>query len=572
MTRLVVESGVDQGMVFPIGQSLVTMGRSASNTIQIVDRKMSRHHAEILYLNGDYVLRDLGSKNGTHVNEVLVTEERVLKSGDRIRVGDTVLVFESEPQESAPSDTTTRIVRITTEPFWGKPTDTMAAVTVPLAPPEEPEVEIKDPHHRLGMLYRVTDTIRSIFGLDELLQKIVEIIYEVLQPDNAFIMLKDERSGELVPRVVKRRESEEEEIMISRSIVDKSLGEKLSVLVSDATSDERFKSSDSIIRHKIRSAICTPLIYKDEILGTIYIDSKSRLISYGKDEMELLTSISGQAAVAIANAKLHARLIEQHKLDRELEIARSIQMNLLPKSYPQIAGYEVSAMSLPAKKVGGDYYDFLEVGKEEVGFVIADVSGKGVAAAILAATLRASIQTNVRESRKGVAKIVSQMNEITCRDTTNNMFATMIFGVLNSKDGAFEYANAGHCRPLIFDNGGKVASLEKGSCFLGLAPNIEYATDKVTLKPGDTMVLYTDGVTDTMNRKGDLYGLNRLIECMKKNLGLAALELRDAICEDVWKYREGAEQFDDFTLVLVRRLSESADSGKEGSKQTGKQA
>jgi sigma-B regulation protein RsbU (phosphoserine phosphatase) len=563
MTRLVVESGVDRGMVFPIGQPVVTMGRSASNAIQIIDRKISRHHAEILYLNGDYILRDLGSKNGTHVNEELVTEERVLNNGDKVRVGETVLVFEREPEETAPSDTTTKIVRITTEPFWGQPTDTLDAVATPAAPPEKREIDIKDSHHRLEILYRVTDTIRSIFSLDNLMQKIVEIIYEVLQPDNAFIMLKDERTGDLVPRVIRRRESEDEAITISKSIVDRCLNEKISVLVSDATSDERFRSSDSVVRHHIRSAICSPLIYKDEILGAIYIDSKSRFVSYGKDELELLTSISSQAAVAIANAKLHARLIEQHKLDRELEIARSIQMNLLPKSYPQIAHYEVAAMSLPAKKVGGDYYDFLDVAENKIGFIIADVSGKGVAAAILAATLRASIQINVPAFGAEVARIVSQMNEITCRDSMNNMFATMVYGVFDTTTGTFEYANAGHCRPLIFESGGKIQSLEKGGCFLGLAPNIEYETEKVTLKPGDTMVLYTDGVTDTMNSKGELYGLDRLTECVKKNLGSPALELRDAIYEDVLKHRGGAEQFDDFTLLLIRKL-------KGGSRQSKK--
>ncbi len=555
MARLVVESGVDGGMIFPLSVPLVSVGRSISNSIQIIDRKISRRHAEVSLRDGKYFFHDLDSKNGSFINENPITKDTLLKNGDRIKVGETTLIYESGPEDSSlVTDTTSRSVKIIEDLDWGTTRGTIAAGSQPSlelkVTPPKPE-SLKDSHKRLAILYQVADAIRNILDLDELLEQIMNIIYNVIQPDRGFIMLRDEHTHELIPRTIKKRSPDEEEITISSTIVDQCLRDRISILVSDAATDRRFSASESVILNKIRSAICSPLIYKDEILGVIYVDTQSRIVSYSKGELELLTGIANQAAMAIANAKLHTRLVEQHKLEKEMEIARTIQMNLLPKVYPALDGFDISAMSLPAKKVGGDYYDFIQLAEGRYAIAIADVSGKGVPAALLLATIRATLQIVAQQKDAIVTSVVSKMNQMTCRDATNDMFVTIVYGILDPAKKIFQYTNAGHSYPLLFDYG-KVRRLQTGGCFLGIMENVEYKAQTIRLKSGQTLVLYTDGVTDTMNASGEIFGLERLKVAIRSKLQCPAQEIRDFIYQTCLDFRSGTEPFDDFTLVILK--------------------
>lgn len=559
MARLLIEQGTDKGMMFPLYHVCTTLGRSSNNTIQIIDRKLSRHHAELYYIDGKYILRDMGSKNGTYLNDSALNQELTLKNGDKIKVGDTILIFESEPSEmSQSSDTTTKVVKFVDDMKWGQTKSTLQAgsqstVTVELDTSGEGEF-LKDSHRRLEILYQVADAIRSILNLNELLEKIMNIIYSVVQPDRGFILLKDDVSGELVPKVVKKRTDVEEESAISSSIVENCIKDKISILVTDASTDQRFSGSESIILNEIRSAICSPIVYKEEILGVIYIDTKSRVVSYGQEELELLTGIANQSAMAIANAKLHKKIIEQQRFEKEMEIATAIQMNLLPKVYPSIQGLEMSAMSMPAKHVGGDYYDFIHINEKRCGFAIADVSGKGVPAAILTSTIRATLRVLGSDKESDILDIIKNLNKITCKDTTNNMFVTLVYGIFDSSTKSFEYINAGHTYPFIISSDNKLVELKTGGCFLGIMEQIDYQKESVKLSPGDTLVFYTDGVTDTMKKDGSTFGTERLIKLIKENKHLPAIEIRNKIYEDTLSFRGDNDQFDDFTLLIVKRI------------------
>jgi serine phosphatase RsbU (regulator of sigma subunit)/pSer/pThr/pTyr-binding forkhead associated (FHA) protein len=557
MARLVIESGVDVGMVFPITAMSITIGRSVSNAIQVIDRKVSRHHVEIFLKESVYYLRDLGSKNGTFMNTKPVTKDVPLSNGAKITIGETTMIYESGPEDvSSLADTTSRNIRIVEDTGWGERMSSIAAGKQPPIELEVPKGEAEfpmDSKKRLAILYQVADAIRNILNLDELLEQIMNIICEVIQPDRGFIMLLDETGRELVPKAVKMMNEEEGEITISSTIVHQCLSDRLSILVSDAASDQRFAASESIIVSKIRSAICSPLIYKDEIFGVIYVDTHKGLVSYGQEELELLNGIANQSAMAIANAKLHARLVEQHKIAKEMEIARTIQMNLLPKVYPAMENIEISAMSLPAKKVGGDYYDFIPLGDGgQYGIVVADVSGKGVPAAIMLGTIRASLLIIAKQKDADVVSVISKLNKMACRDASNNMFITMVYGIIDPVKRVFEYANAGHVYPLVFDSSNRVHQLKKGGYFLGIMENAEYESQSVSLRPGQTIVLYSDGVTDTMNKSGDLFGIDRLKKVVRSHLNCTAQEIRDSIHEACQVFRKEQEQFDDFTAIIIK--------------------
>jgi serine phosphatase RsbU (regulator of sigma subunit) len=557
MSRLIVESGNEEGMVFPLGEGAITIGRSASATIQIVDKRISRHHIALRLNRDTYQVEDLGSKNGTLMNGEPLVGVVKLKSGDRLQMGDTVLVFEREPGEPASglSDSTkSSPVRLVADEL-GRQHQAFRVESSPIISSGErvSREVLREPFERLRVLYQISDSIRGELKLDDLLEKIMDISWSVVSPYRGVILLRDEKDGTLDPVVVRSRD-DEGEITISSTIVERCIAERVAILVSDAPSDLRFSANESIIAGKIRSAICAPIVWKNEVLGVIYIDSQeSGKVYYTDDEVELVSGIANQAAMAITNARLHREALDRQRLEKELEIARTIQMNLLPRSYPEVDGLCISAMSMPARKVGGDYYDFVPLEDGRVAIIIADVSGKGVPAAILTATIRASIRVESHQpGLPPVKNIVSAINRWTCRDATNNMFVTMVYAIYDPRKKTLEYTNAGHCFPLLFRPNKEYISLETGGCFLGMMEEAEYQTATVQLQPGDTLVMYTDGVTDAHNENGELLGIEKAISAIKANLHLPPEELRDAIYDTTLDFRGESEQFDDLTIIVVR--------------------
>jgi serine phosphatase RsbU (regulator of sigma subunit)/pSer/pThr/pTyr-binding forkhead associated (FHA) protein len=558
MPRLIVENGSESGMVYPMRGEAVTIGRSASSTVQIVDKRVSRHHAVLRQTRDFFVVEDLGSKNGTLLNDEPLIGRVKLAFGDKLLIGDTVITFEREPEDSSSKSRdvsgTSSVKLVPGELRPDHAEQPVEPDTSPLPVAEVERAVLSDPIKRLKVVYQVADSIRSELELDELLRKIMDILWTVVTPHRGIILLADERDQQLEPVVVRTRNETVSQINISRGIVERAMSEKVAILVSDAPSDLRFSANDSVVSGRIRSVICAPLVSKGEVLGVLYVDSQEPgSIYYTNDELDLLTGIANQAATAIANARLHRQAIERQRLEKELEIARGIQMNLLPREYPRIPGVEFAAMSLPARHVGGDYYDFIPMENERLGIVVADVSGKGVAASILTTSIRASLRVEAMQAGDSpVEDIVAAVNEWTCRDATNNMFATMLLAIYDHTRRELSYTNAGHCFPLLFRADGEMETLEVGGCFLGIMDIVDYESATVKVNAGDILVLYSDGVTDAHNSHKQLFGQERLIEVIRNNLSLSVAELRDEIHEATLEFRGRQEQFDDLTILVVK--------------------
>jgi len=290
------------------------------------------------------------------------------------------------------------------------------------------------------------------------------------------------------------------------------------------------------------------------VLGVIYIDAQGAAgVRYTNDEMELLNGIANQAAIAIQNARLYREAIQRQRLERELEIARSIQMNLLPTTYPALPGLSLSAMSLPARQVGGDYYDFIPLPDGRLALVMADVSGKGVPAAMLTASVRASVHMELlRPTGSPLPEAVSAVNRWACRSASTGMFLTLFVGVFDSVGRTLEYVNAGHCFPLLFRADAQHEALESGGPVLAVKEDAEYATGVVRVGEGDTLIIYSDGVVDTLSPSDELFGLERLLKVVRRNLGRDVQGLRDAVYEATLEFRAEREQFDDLTLIVAR--------------------
>lgn len=547
-------------MVYPISEEAVTIGRSASSTVQIVDKRVSRHHA-VLRLNRDsYVIEDLGSKNGTFLNSEPLVGRVKLKHADRLQIGDTIISFELDGCNgaSAFAGETTRsgTIRFVADDLGARREEKRVESSSGFDAVSEPvsREALQDPFQRLQVLYQVADSLRSELDPDQLLNKIMDILWNTVTPYRGIILLVDPRDGSLEPVVVRTRGGDPEEISVSRGIVERAMSEQVAILVSDAPSDVRFASNDSVVAGRIRSAICSPLVHKGEVLGVIYLDSQEPgSVYYTNDELELITGIANQAAMAITNARLHRQDIERQRLEKELEIAREIQMNLLPRGYPEVPGVSFAAMSQPARQVGGDYYDFVPLSSGRVAMVVADVSGKGVPAAILTASIRASLRLESQGMcEASVADTVAAINRWTCRDASNNMFVTMIYAVYDPERRQLTYTNAGHCFPLLFKPSGEYRTLETGGCFLGIMDLMEYESETLEIEPGDTLVLYTDGLTDAHDEGNRVFGTERLVETIRANLDLSAEELRDELYEATLVFRATKEQFDDLTILVAK--------------------
>jgi len=555
VARLVVENGDDTGTSYLLAAPRISIGRSPDNEIQLMGKRTSRVHAEILCSNHHYVLKDLGSKNGTFLNDQLLESQQALRNGDRILIGDSVLRFEEDSIEA--QDNSGFRVRLVPDGNWGHEEESIEAGQAAVsATPSTPHFgDESGTAKRLQVLLQLADAIRSCHEITPLMERVADLVFTLLQPDRAFIMVLDETTHLLVPCVSRFQSGlQQEEVSISRTIVDRTIQEKMSLVVSDALADERFDPSDSIVIQKIRSAIVAPLVFQDTVYGVLYFDTRHRTSAYDRRELELATGIANQTAMALSNISMQKRMIDQRTLEREMQIAREIQTRLLPRSMPQIENYDCSAMSVPAKHVGGDYFDFIPLPEGKLGIAIADVSGKGVPAAILTASVRSALQVEVRGGHD-LVEVMNHLNEMVYRDTESNMFVTMVYAMLDPKTGELEYANAGHPYPLLFSSDGNLTELVQGGCFLGIGERMPYLSARAILPPGSILLLYSDGVTDTQANDGNIYGRKRLIATVRNQVGSSSEQIRAAIVKDTADFQGSAEQFDDFTLVVIRRLS-----------------
>jgi serine phosphatase RsbU (regulator of sigma subunit) len=330
--------------------------------------------------------------------------------------------------------------------------------------------------------------------------------------------------------------------------------QQLSVLTSDAAVDPRFKARESIIDSGIHSVMCVPLWNNKEIIGIIYADRISFLQEFTEEDLRLLTLLANVAAIKIENAILIEQSIEKEKMERELELAARIQKDFLPKSDPSCAELDIAGKNIPCLQVGGDYYDFLRIDDRRLGITVADVAGKGVSASLLMASLRAALQSEVRPDYR-LPDMAVKLNGFVHRSSAINSFITFFFAELDRTTGELAYVNAGHNAPLVVGRDGGLRTLPSTGLCLGMLPEMAYEERRDTLAPGEVMILYTDGLSESRNAAKEEYGADRLADVCRKLSRSTARELMDAIFLDLEAFTGSSPAADDRTLVIVRRLA-----------------
>ena len=319
------------------------------------------------------------------------------------------------------------------------------------------------------------------------------------------------------------------------------------VLAPDARSDPRYVMG----RQATQSEVAVPIVSNAQVIGALNLES-DRKGAFTEADAELLEFFAVAAAIAIEKAMLHRQVLGKQRIESQLRIAREVQAGLLPPAPPELPGYDIAAVNLPTWEIGGDYYDYIPLPGGRLGLVVADVSGKGVPAALIMATFRAALRTELRRegSMPGVAE---EVNRVLIEATGASRFVTAVYGILDPASGRFAYVNCGHNPPLLLGAGGRRELLETGGPALGMMAAAAFGPGEVTLAAGDLLALYTDGVVEPADTGDVEFGLDRLERRLRAG---ARLPAGDAVLSVVdatraWAGREGYA--DDFTLVVVKR-------------------
>jgi serine phosphatase RsbU (regulator of sigma subunit) len=333
---------------------------------------------------------------------------------------------------------------------------------------------------------------------------------------------------------------------------DRVIREKTSILVRDAQLDDAFKSRMSIVEQKVHTMMAVPLQTNDRIIGLIYLDSPFVLREFTKEDLSLLTVMANVAAIRVESARLAEVEQAERIMKRDLSQAAEIQRRILPETAPEVPGLQLAGFNAPCRTVGGDYYGFVSYPSGRVGLALGDVSGKGMAAALMVMAFEARLRVLV-EDTENPATLVMRLNKITCANCPSNRFITFFFSVLDPATGNLSFANAGHNPPIVVRTSGEVEMLDGGGPVLGVLPIAPYSEQQARLGPGDLLVVYSDGVTEAANTGDEEFGEERLIEVLKRRRTESSDAIVSAVMESVNRFTSGAPQADDITLVVAKR-------------------
>lgn len=583
MPFLRVEQGSCPGQLLEIDGERIVIGRHPGCEIVLDNAAVSRQHAQISESHGTYFLEDLRSRNRTYLNGKLVESSAELHDGDTIHFCDLTFRFlldppqvkqvpidEAEPGATATAlptaargaDLTVRGKNVALSPRTNDPatlseSGSSILSTVPIGDASSLLLAIK-PEQKLRAVLDIGRALGHALELDQVLERAVEGLFRVFpQADHGYILFEDGRDNKLQIRIAKSRRPEHTSPSVSMTVVRRAMQAGEAVLSADLTDDPRFSNSESIASMSLRSVMCVPLYsQREEPFGVVQLDSADVTRPFTKDDLDILASVTGQIGLAIENARLHSELVAQRDMERELEFAMQVQLGFLPSHPPEVPHYEFFDHYEAAQRVGGDYFDYVELPDGRIAVTVGDVAGKGVPAALLMARLFASARYQLL-TRATPGEALGALNSEIARTALGHRFITCLFAILDPKTNIVTVANAGHMAPLIRSADGKVAPLgqKESGMPIGIARDQAFSEVSCHLAPGDLLLMYTDGVTEAMDSSSELYGRPRLVKLIESSPP-SIRELIEGIVADVASFAGDRSQRDDICLVGFRRLLE----------------
>ncbi len=571
MPSLIVEQD-GQRNVYQLHPGPNTIGRLPDNMVQVLGPTVSGKHAQITVEEDDVFLLDVGSRNGTFHNQERISNRVKLIHNDVVHFGQTPARFDHPDAAPVPAIAAPRSASADT--LGGgmtmdtgllatsknvEQTDDPATITSTISGTGRYGVLEVNPEVKLKAVLEISSSLAGTLDLNSLLPKVLDSLFRIFKyADRGCVLLKDEATGQMVPRAFKHRQAHADAtVRLSRTIVNKVLADKAAVLSADAATDAKFSGSESISDLRIHSMICAPLLgLEEDVIGIISIDSQNPLGQFTNDDLDILMTVAGQAALSYENARLLHTYMEKQKQDNEMEIAQDVQRALLPEELPVADGYEFFASYDSAQAVGGDYYDCFVLPDNRIALSFGDVAGKGVPGALIMSRMHSCVQSTLRHVRE-VEPAMCAINDHMCDSAVEGRFVTYILAIVDTKTHQLILSNAGHMSPLIRKLDGTVSQLDDDLVGppIGVVDDYPYEIETRTLDPGDIVVIVTDGVDEAMNPESELYGTERVIEFIK-NGPATARELGQALLADVRRHANGRPQNDDITIMTFGRNPE----------------
>jgi len=559
MAFLHILKGTNQGQKIPLnGGPRFIMGRNADSHVVINDPAVSRIHARILVVQGKYYIEDgdgeSKSRNGTYINNRLLEKERApLKNNDRIKICDFLCTYhEEDERKPLPA-------HLRQEEDDLDEADTSSTVEAMLSHSSQAILETQ-PAEKLKFLLDITSNLTQTFDEGALLPKIMASLFQVFkQADRGFIIMREEGAdGKLIPKVIKtRRMHDETNARFSRRIVHQCIETGQALLSEDASADKRFDLSQSIADCRIRSVMCAPLASRDnsKAFGVIQLDTQDRSKKFNAEDLKLLVAVASQAAIALENARLHEVLLARDRYRRDMELAKAVQLSFLPKRLPEVPGYSFFAHYEAAQEVGGDYYDFIPVAQRGWAIMIGDVAGKGVPAALLMAKISSDARfCMLTEDRPETAVI--ELNALMHQAGLSDRFVTLAAGLLDPHTHQVTFVNAGHMSPLIYRKATgqleEVVPRDLTGFPLGVVEGYPYDACTVSLNPGDSLLTFTDGVTDSKNKQDVDFQMQGVYQALKEG-PYTPLGMGEKLVKAIKQHSLGCKQHDDITVVAFGR-------------------
>ncbi len=541
--HLLVQAADGKARSVPLGGGRITVGRASAVELSFPeDIGLSRQHFAFEPEGEDWAVEDLGSKNGTFVNNIPLKGRLILQPGDRVTAGRVVVVFAPEPVASK------KLVEFEGEGESERTQSSTTVTSLDAAVSHQTMVFESGARSSAPMqaLIGAGQVLAENRPVDELFQAVLDLAIEAVNAQRGVLLILE--GDQLLPRAHKG-----EGFRISKAVRDRVLKEKSSILVRDAQMDDAFKGQVSIVEQKVHTMMAVPLQTRDRIIGLIYVDSRFVLREFTKDDLSLLTIMANQAAFKIVSALLSDVEEVERLMRRDLGQAAEIQKRVLPDCAPQAAHIDLAGFNAACKTVGGDYYDFFVYPDGRVALALGDVSGKGMPASLMMMALQARVQV-LAEDPEGLGAFMTRLNKATCAKCPSNRFITFFFCVLDPATGEMAFANAGHNPPVVMRASGESEMLEGGGPVLGILPIAPYGEMRMQLGTGDLLAIYSDGVTEANNPNCDEFGEERLTEVLRKHREEPAAAIVNAVTKAVTEFAAGAPQADDITLVIAKRV------------------
>lgn len=550
--KFTVCNGKQVGKVFLLGKGdKKIIGRDTNCPIQILDKGISRNHTLVEQRGDDFLLVDLGSTNGTFVNNKVIIS-KVLQDGDIIKIGQTEIKYEGLKKESASASMIQDDVETGAPPMIMERVDIQRSLYVSSQKvgeklPAGDSLDLSNLY--LSTIYEVSNLVNGEHDLGKLFALLMDKIMEVFKADRGFLVMQE--GGDF--KIEVERNLSNQEAKLSSTILKKTIHEGVSILSANAMLDDRFNGGLSIVAQQIKSVMSVPLESSHKILGAIYVDSIGSSNRFKKAHLDLLTALGKQAGIAVERTLLFRDSMEKEKLKQALEIAQNIQKSLLPSRMPENFSYDLVGWNLTCDETGGDYYDYFELPGNKLALAIGDVSGHGIGSALLMATARAFLKALARKETS-IQHVMNEMNQLLAKDMEGDKFITLFYGELDLNNLTLSYINAGHEAPLLYQKKHKsFVPLESTGMPLGMMEEFEYdAETTIQLEEGDLLTLSTDGITESMNPEGEQFGSDRLNMVLGKALFKSANQIIKDCYDEVQKFCRGTAQRDDLTLVILK--------------------